>query len=127
MSQHGPDGEAPMVEQAAVDIRHLSVKCGNCDTYQTLSGFARGEDHNTYTYLCENDICDPEVTKTLVDVPIDLDVFAHRDPQWQGGARHTGGESSDGEDGVLQVVEYDPFADDEASDPTVARIGPESL
>jgi len=33
-----------------INIRNLSIKCGNCDTYQTLSGFTRREGWNVYTY-----------------------------------------------------------------------------
>jgi hypothetical protein len=65
-----------------INIRDLSIKCGNCDTYQTLVSFARREDWNVYTYECENDQCDPRVTRTLVEVPRQLDAFARRDPEW---------------------------------------------
>ena len=68
----------------SINIRNLSIKCGHCDSYQTLSGFARREELNVYTYECENDICDPEVTRTLVEVPRELDEFARRDPTWKG-------------------------------------------
>ena len=77
---------------ATIHIRSLSVKCGNCDDYQTLSYFEPRGEWNVYTYLCENGTCDPQVTKTLIEVPRDLDEFANRDPQWKGGGRH-------GEDG----------------------------
>jgi hypothetical protein len=78
-----------------IDIRNLSIKCGHCNTYQTLSGFARRDDWNVYTYECENDTCDPAVTRTLLEVPRDLDEFARRDPQWRGGGKH--GAVGDGE------------------------------
>lgn len=68
----------------SINIRNLSIKCGHCDTYQTLSGFARTAEWNVYTYECENDLCDPEVTRTLVEVPSELDAFARRDPTWKG-------------------------------------------
>lgn len=71
-----------------IDIRNLSVKCGHCDTYQTLAGFARREDWNVYTYECENSVCDPAVTRTLLEVPRHLDAFARRDPEWRGGGKH---------------------------------------
>ena len=71
-----------------LNIRNLSVKCGNCNTYQTLCGFAPGEETNVYTYECENDVCDREVTRTLMEVPRELDEFARRDPEWRGGGRH---------------------------------------
>ena len=79
-----------------VNIRNISVKCGHCNTYQTLSAFSRRDDWNVYTYECENDICDPEVTRTLIEVPRDLDAFARRDPEWRGGRKHAGPRSETG-------------------------------
>lgn len=76
------------MDHAEIDIRNLSVKCGNCETYQTLSGFARRGEWNVYTYECENDTCNPAMTRTLVEVPRELDAFARRDPEWRGGGRH---------------------------------------
>jgi len=66
------------------------VRCGRCDEAQTLSHFAPGGEWNVYTYVCENGICDPETTKTLIEVPRELDEFALRDPRWRGGGRHGG-------------------------------------
>jgi hypothetical protein len=83
-----------MAEEEKVNIRNISIKCGNCNTYQTLTSFGRREDWNVYTYECENDICDPKVTRTIVEVPQDIDSFARRDPQWRGGGKH--GEVGDG-------------------------------
>ena len=83
-----------MAEEEKVNIRNISNKCGNCYTYQTLTSFGRREDWNVYTYECENDICDPKVTRTIVEVPRDIDSFARRDPQWRGGGKH--GEVGDG-------------------------------
>jgi hypothetical protein len=83
------------MEHSPINIRNLSIKCGRCQTYQTLVHFLPGGEWNVYTYTCENDLCDPEVTKTLVEVPASLDEFARRDPAWRGGARHAGA----GEDG----------------------------
>ena len=76
--------------RAAVNIGNLSIKCGHCDTYQTLVRFERRDDWNVYIYECENDRCDPEVTRTLLEVPRDLDDYARRDPTWRGGKRHAG-------------------------------------
>jgi hypothetical protein len=56
-----------------IDIFMMSVKCGNCDTYQTIMGFRKYPDKNVYTYECENDICDPNVTRTIVEVPREFD------------------------------------------------------
>ena len=84
--------------QGGVNIRNISIKCGACEAYQTLIGFARAGDWNVYTYECENETCAPEATRTLVEVPGDLDEFASRDPEWRGGGRHgEWGEGSDSE------------------------------
>jgi hypothetical protein len=72
----------------SIDIRNISIKCGRCNTYQTLSAFSRREGWNVYTYECENDVCDPAVSRTLVEVPRELDTFARRDPEWRGGGKH---------------------------------------
>ena len=78
------------MDHSSINIRNLSIKCGNCNTYQTLAGFARREDWNVYTYECENTACDPAVTRTYLEVPRELDEFANRDPNWRGGRRHAG-------------------------------------
>lgn len=75
-------------EPSTINIRNLSIKCGHCETYQTLCTFSRRDEWNVYTFECENDICDPSVTRTLVEVPVSLDEFATRDPTWRGGGRH---------------------------------------
>ena len=72
----------------SINIRNLSIKCGNCETYQTLAGFSQTGEWNVYVYECENDTCETAVTKTLVEVPRELDAFARRDPEWRGGGRH---------------------------------------
>jgi len=71
-----------------VNIREFSVKCGNCRTYQTLSGFSRSGEVNVYSYECENETCSPGVTRTLVEVHREVDEFANRDPSWRGGGKH---------------------------------------
>ncbi len=73
-------GPLPVAEPSAINIRNLSIKCGNCDTYQTLSRFQRREEWNVYTYECENDVCDPAVTRTYLEVPAELDEFAGATP-----------------------------------------------
>jgi len=73
---------------STINIRNLSVKCGSCDKYQTLSHFEPQGEWNVYTYSCESGSCDPEVTRTLVEVPAELDEFANRDASWRGGGRH---------------------------------------
>ena len=77
---------------SSINIRNISIKCGNCGTYQTLASFSRREEWNVYTYECENDTCDPAVTRTHVEVPRDLDEFANRDPEWRGGKKWGGAE-----------------------------------
>ena len=61
-----------------INIRNISVKCGHCNTYQTLTAFRRREEWNVYTYECENEICDPNVTRTIVEVPRHLDNSTRR-------------------------------------------------
>jgi hypothetical protein len=73
-----------------INIRNLSIKCGSCSRYQTLAKYDRQGDWNVYTYECEDGTCDPNVTRTLVEVPAALDEFANRDPGWRGGKRHAG-------------------------------------
>ena len=82
-----PEAAAP---QSTINIRNLSIKCGNCGTYQTLTAYSRRDEWNVYTYECENDVCDPAVTRTYLEVPRDLDEFANRDPSWRGGAKWGG-------------------------------------
>ena len=80
-----------MSKRSMINIRNLSIKCGNCNTYQTLSHFQKGrEGWHVYTYECENDVCDPSVTRTYLEVPIELDEFGRRDPEWHGGEVHAG-------------------------------------
>lgn len=67
-----------------INIRNISIKCGQCNTYQTLCGYEPASERNAYTYECENDICDPDITRTIVEVPTELDEFARRDPEWRG-------------------------------------------
>ncbi len=76
--------EAALERATDINIRNISIKCGHCNTYQTLSAYSRREDWNVYTYECENDVCDPAMTRTLLEVPRQLDAFARRDPS--GGA-----------------------------------------
>lgn len=65
-------------ELHVIDIFVMSVKCGNCDTYQTIVKFRKGAEKNVYTYECENEICDPNVTRTLLEVPTHLDNSTRR-------------------------------------------------
>ena len=74
-----------------INIRNLSIKCGHCDTYQTLCAYRRRDDWNVYVYECENDVCDPELSRTLVEVPRARDELARRGTARGHGRRHTGG------------------------------------
>ncbi len=56
-----------------IDVFMMSVRCGNCDTYQTIVKFRKLPDKNIYTYECENETCDPNVTRTIVEVPRQVD------------------------------------------------------
>ncbi len=89
----------PAGEHDPINIRNISIKCGNCNTYQTLTAFGQREEWNVYTYECENDTCDPAVTRTLVEVPKELDSFARRDPTWRGGGKHGEVGTEGGEEG----------------------------
>lgn len=100
-----------MSEPPRIDIRNLSIKCGQCDTYQTLAHYSRREGWNIYTYECEDQVCDPAVTRTLLEVPEPLDSFARRDPAWRGGKRHAGGEAHAEEDGDSTEVATGAAAD----------------
>jgi hypothetical protein len=80
-------------------IRNLTVRCGQCNGYQTLSGFSRREGWNVYTYECESGTCSAGVSRTLLEVPMELDDFARRNPGWRGGGRHGAWGGSEGEAG----------------------------
>jgi ribosomal protein S27E len=69
--QDGPD-------RHVIDIFMMSVKCGNCDNYQTIVKFRKGPEKNVYTYECENEICDPNMTRTILEVPRHLDNSTRR-------------------------------------------------
>jgi len=69
-------GDRP--ELHVIDIFMMSVRCGNCDGYQTIVKFRKAGDKNVYTYECDNETCDPNVTRTLVEVPKHLDNSTRR-------------------------------------------------
>lgn len=88
-----PGTEIPSA--SPINIRNLSVKCGRCGQYQVLAAFRQvDEEWNQYVYECEWPPCDddPAASRTLVEVPSDLDEFARRDPGWHGGRVHAGAE-----------------------------------
>lgn len=77
---------------STVNIRNFSVKCAACGAYQTLTTFRREGELNVYVYECEDQPCDPNASRTLVEVHRDVDEFANRDPNWRGGRIHAGAE-----------------------------------
>jgi ribosomal protein S27E len=87
--------EAP--DKHVIDIFMMSVKCGNCENYQTIVGFQKLPDKNVYTYECENEICDPNVTRTIVEVPKHLDNSTRRAEELPYYASATGPEDPDPE------------------------------
>ena len=89
MTNQPPSDSEPAVP-STINIRNISIKCGRCETYQTLCGYTPRQDWNVYTYECENETCDSAVTRTYLEVPADLDEFANRDPDWHGGKVHAG-------------------------------------
>lgn len=67
--------------EPTINIRDLSIKCGRCDRYQTLTAWEPGDGYNRYTYECEDSGCDPAQTRTLLEVPEILDLFARKHPE----------------------------------------------
>ncbi len=70
------DDAAENPDRHMIDVFMMSIKCGNCDRYQTIVDFRKAEDKNVYTYECDWDAspgCDPNVTRTIVEVPKHLD------------------------------------------------------
>lgn len=91
-----------------INIRNLSVKCGRCGQYQVLAAFAPlDEEWNVYTFECDWPPCDEdrEASQTLVEVPVDLDEFANRDPKWGGGKKHAGAQKRAESDGAQDESE----------------------
>ncbi len=50
------------------------------------------EEWNSHTYECDGEPLRrrPGTTRTFIEVPIDLDEFANRDPNWRGGKKWGG-------------------------------------
>ncbi|MEM1205381.1 MAG: hypothetical protein AAGN66_19285 [Acidobacteriota bacterium] len=90
-----------------INIRNLSVKCGRCGQYQVLTSYQpdQPDDHgdlwNIYTYECDWPPCEDDVavSRTLLEIPADLDEFARRDPKWHGGKVHAGADARAAEGG----------------------------
>jgi len=58
-----------------INIRDLSVRCGQCMNYMTLSGYEPRDGWNAYTYECDSG-CDAALSRTVIEVPAALDEFA---------------------------------------------------
>jgi len=67
-----------------IHIRNLSVRCGHCMNYQTLVAYRARDGWNVYVYECDAEHCDAEVSRTLLEIPAELDEFAQRDPECGG-------------------------------------------
>jgi hypothetical protein len=61
-----------------INIRDLSVRCGQCLNFMTLTGYEPREGWNAYTYECDTGSCDPAAARTVLEVPVALDEFAIR-------------------------------------------------
>ena len=64
-----------------INIRDLSIRCGRCGTYQTLSAWEPGDGFNAYAYECEDTGCDPAASRTILEVPTVLDLFHEAHPE----------------------------------------------
>ena len=67
-----------------INIRDLSVRCGQCMNFMTLEAYDTRGDWNAYTFVCETG-CDPAAARTVIEVPTHLDLFAQRHPECGGG------------------------------------------
>jgi hypothetical protein len=61
-----------------INIRDLSIRCGQCMNFMTLASYAPRDGWNAYTYQCEGGSCDAAAARTVVEVPVALDEFAQR-------------------------------------------------
>ncbi len=73
-----------------INIRDLSIRCGSCMNYQVLAAYHPRDEWNVYVYECDSDSCDPERTRTLVEVPRAMDEFAQRHPDCGSGGSGCG-------------------------------------
>jgi hypothetical protein len=61
-----------------INIRDLTLLCGDCGRPLTLSEFSRREESSVYTYVCENRDCSYRGRSTLLELSRELDEFSHR-------------------------------------------------
>ncbi len=69
----GPDYSA-----GVINIRDLSIRCGQCMNFMTLASYEPRDGWNAYTYQCDGGTCDAAAARTVVEVPVSLDEFAVR-------------------------------------------------
>lgn len=78
-----------------INIRDLSIRCGRCGVYQTLVAWHPGDGFHAYTYECEDTGCDPEASRTVLEIPEVLDLFHEPHPESAcGGACAPSGDGS---------------------------------
>lgn len=81
-------------EPTPVNIRNFSVKCGRCGGYPVLAAFEPGEEHNTYRFECDElERGEADCAAILLEIPLELDEFGNRDPDWHGGKKHAGADA----------------------------------
>jgi len=80
-----PSGQAllerslgPVYPARVINIRDLSIRCGQCMNFMTLASYEPREGWNAYTYQCDGGTCDAAAARTVVEVPVTLDEFALR-------------------------------------------------
>jgi hypothetical protein len=61
-----------------IDIFMMSVKCGNCDSYQTIVKFRKGRRRTSTRTSARTRSAIPNVTRTIVEVPKHLDNSTRR-------------------------------------------------
>ena len=67
-----------------INIRDVSIRCGNCLNFMTLAEYGVREGWNTYTFECDAGSCPPSTSRTVVEVPAEIDEFAQRHPECGG-------------------------------------------
>jgi len=70
---------------AMINIRDISIRCGRCLNYMTLTEYTVRDGWNAYTFECDAGGCDPSTSRTVVEVPVEIDEFAQRHPECGGG------------------------------------------
>jgi hypothetical protein len=63
-----------------INIRDLSVRCGQCKNYMTLAGYEPRDGRNAYTFECDAGGCEEGASRTVVEVPLELDEFGQKHP-----------------------------------------------